>query len=291
MAYIPGGSFQMGSEEGQLDERPVRTMQVKPFFMDIHEVTNRDFQTFVQATGYVTVAERKPDPKDFPGADPKLLQPGALVFRNQEWAYVPGASWRRPQGPDSSIKSRLDHPVVQVAWEDAEAYARWAGKRLPTEAEWEFAARGGVENPYPWGKSAPTDDDPPANIWQGDFPERNLAMDKYPLTSPVGSFAPNPFGLYDMAGNVWEWCSDWYRADAYSDSNSLTGQGPRDSFDPDEPGVDKRVMRGGSFLCADCTCQGYRSSARMKSSPDTGLMHTGFRLVRSLPEPGAAQKP
>lgn len=279
MVRIPGGAFRMGSADGPPDEAPVRIVTVSPFFMDRHEVTNDAFAAFVRATGYRTVAERPLDPRKFPGVPKAKLVPGGIVFRGGAWAYVPGADWRHPDGPASSIRGKGHYPVVQVAWEDAAAYAQWAGKRLPTEAEWEFAARAGAAHRYVWGDEPFSPKHPQANIWQGEFPTRNLVQDGYRETAPVMSFPPNPYGLYDMAGNVWEWCRDWYRPDAYAHMRARDPQGPASSLDPDEPGVPKRVLRGGSFMCADCYCKGYRPTARMKSSPDTGLFHAGFRCV------------
>lgn len=280
MVWIPAGSFEMGTDDGLLDERPRHRVELDGFWMDRTEVTNRQFTTFVAATGYVTIAEKKPDPKDFPGAPPENLVPGALVFvEGKGWSYVPGASWRHPEGPKSTIEGKEDHPVVQVAWDDAVAYAKWAGKELPTEAQFEYAARGGKAVRYAWGDTPPDDKKPMANIWQGTFPEKNLVTDGFRTTAPVGSFPKNGYGLSDMAGNVWEWCADWYRPDAYASASKKNPAGPNDSVDPDEPGMAKRVVRGGSFLCADCYCRGYRVTARMKSSPDTGLYHTGFRCV------------
>ena len=292
MVWIPSGTFIMGSDEGNPDEQPIRPVTINGFWMDKTEVTNEQFQKFVDATGYVTIAERKPKAEDFPGADPALLVPGSVVFSPpdhevpldnhfQWWQYVPGADWRHPEGPGSTIEGREKHPVVHVAWEDAVAYCEWAGKRLPTEAEWEYAARGGLDRqPYVWGQTKSPGEQHMANIWQGEFPVNNTAKDGYPATAPVGSYSTNGFGLYDMAGNVWEWCQDWYRPDAYQSGEKLNPTGPPSSFDPNEPGTPKRVIRGGSYLCSDVYCTGYRPSARMKTAPDTGLSHTGFRCVK-----------
>ncbi len=292
MVWLGGGTFWMGSADGRSDEQPVHQVTVDGFWMDKTEVSNEQFEKFVRATGYVTVAERQPEAKDFPDADPKLLVPGSLVFTPSTedvpltdatvwWRYVPGANWRHPEGPDSSIAGHEKYPVIQVAWEDAEAYARWAGKRLPTEAQWEYASRGGLDRqPYVWGKEQVPNGKWQANIWQGQFPKQNTAEDGYPGLAPVASFPPNGFGLYDMAGNVWEWCADWYRPDYYAKSPAKNPPGPEDSLDPDEPGAKKRVQRGGSFLCSDVYCTGYRPGARMKCTPDTGLSNAGFRCVK-----------
>ncbi|QXP84994.1 formylglycine-generating enzyme family protein [Methylococcus sp. Mc7] len=305
MVSIPGGEFDMGSDArlARPDERPVHRVQVDPFRMDATEVTNAQFRRFVEATGYVTTAEKPPRLKDVmaqlppgsPTPPPASLVPGALVFVSPSggewwWRWVAGADWKHPQGPASNVEGLDNHPVVQVSWFDAEAYCRWAGKRLPTEAEWEFAARGGLKGKtYAWGDADPYHGKPLANIWQGDFPRQNTVADGYKGTSPVRSFPPNGYGLYDMTGNVWEWVQDWYRFDAYarraSKSVPANPQGPADSFDPEEPYIQKRVQRGGSFLCDDGYCASYRPSARMKASPDTGLSHTGFRCVVSSAAP------
>ncbi|MBI2949597.1 MAG: formylglycine-generating enzyme family protein [Verrucomicrobia bacterium] len=293
MVWVPGGTFWMGSEDGLPDEKPVHQVTVEGFWMDKTEVTNEQFEEFVNATSYVTLAERKPDPKDFPGAPVENLVPGSVTFSPPPgevalqdhyawWKYLPGANWRRPEGPGSNIAGREKHPVVHVCWDDAMAYAKWAGKRLPTEAEWEYAARGGLDRqPYVWGKDQVPNGKWPANIWQGRFPNENTIADGFRGTAQVAAFPPNRFGLHDIAGNVWEWCLDWYRPDYYANSAAQNPQGPADSFDPNEPGLPKKVMRGGSFLCSDLYCTGYRPSARMKSSPDTGLSHTGFRCAWS----------
>jgi sulfatase modifying factor 1 len=293
MMWIPAGTFWMGSENGKPDEQPVHEVTIHAFWMDKTEVTNEQFKKFVDATGYVTVAERAPKKEDFPNTPQEALVPGALTFHALPegstddsaswWRWTPGASWRHPEGPDSTIEGREKYPVVQVAWEDAAAYAKWAEKRLPTEAEWERAARGGLDRkPYVWGDEKTPEGKWKANIWEGDFPRVNTKEDGFEGVAPVGSFPANGYGLYDMAGNVWEWCVDWYRPDYYQKSPRQDPKGPQSSFDPDEPNTPKRILRGGSFLCSDSYCSGYRPSARMKSSPDTGLAHTGFRCVRDV---------
>jgi formylglycine-generating enzyme required for sulfatase activity len=304
MVWVPGGDFVMGIDkdpQSRADERPAHEVHVDGFFMDIHEVTNAEFAAFVKATGYVTTAERPIDwselsqqlPPNTPRPPDSVLQPGSLVFDppphavqlnnvGQWWKWVRGADWRHPLGPGSSIAGKDNFPVVQVSWDDAVAYCHWAGKRLPTEAEWEFAARGGMKNAkYPWGND--TAYYKHANTWDGRFPDKNSLLDGHELMAPVKSYAPNGYGLYDMAGNVWEWCSDWYRYDYYAtckkQGKMSNPQGPTDSFDPEEPYIKKRVNRGGSFLCNDSYCSSYRITARMKTSPDTGLEHCGFRCV------------
>jgi formylglycine-generating enzyme required for sulfatase activity len=305
MVWIPGGEFEMGGA-GKLarpDEFPVHKVKVSGFFMDETEVTNAQFRKFVESTGYVTTAEKKPDWEEIKKQLPphakkpqKDFAPGSLVFISTSgpvplndisrwWKWIEGADWRHPLGPGSSIDGKDDHPVVQVSWDDASAYCKWANKRLPTEAEWEYAARAGKANQeYSWGKQMPEGKRIPANLWQGGFPYDNKCLDKYSLTAPVRSFAPNAYGLYDMIGNVWEWCSDWYRSDYYSGlaSSSITNpEGPQSSYDPGEPNIAKRVKRGGSFLCCEQYCSSYRPSARMKASPDSSQNHLGFRAVKS----------
>lgn len=287
----------MGSEEPHfLDARPVHLVYVSGLWMDKTEVTNEQFARFVEATGYTTVAERTPDPRDFPGALPENLVAGSVVFSPpsrpvplndhfQWWNYVKGANWRHPEGPGSDLKTRMNHPVVHVAWQDAVAYCKWAGKRLPTEAEFEFAARGGLDRKrYSWGDEFRPGGKWMANTFQGHFPDNNTAADGFQATAPVASFPPNGYGLYDIAGNVWEWCSDWYRSDyfqtlAASEKIARNPQGPADSFDPSEPGVAKRVQKGGSFLCTDQYCSRYMPSGRGKGDPDTGTGHLGLRCV------------
>ncbi len=307
MVWIPGGEFSMGSadprgefcggNEPMEDARPIRRVRVDGFWMDATEVTNADYARFVAATGYVTVAERKPRPEDFPGAPPELLVPGSIVFTPpaasvalndfvQWWRFQPGASWRHPEGPGSSIEGREQHPVVHIAFEDAQAYARWAGKRLPTEAEWEFAARGGLSGEaYAWGAELQPGGRWVANIFQGEFPHRNRAEDGFAGSAPVSSYPANGYGLYDMAGNVWEWCSDWYRPDAYRETPpgevAVNPRGPATSFDPSEPGTVKRVQRGGSFLCTDQYCTRYRIGTRGRGEISSGANHTGFRCVQN----------
>jgi formylglycine-generating enzyme required for sulfatase activity len=306
MVWIKGGEFDMGSadEVGRTDEYPLHQVKVDGFWMDVTEVTNAQFQKFVEATGYLTTAEKVPDweelKKQLPPGTPRpsdsLLVAASLVFTpsatpmpftnaSQLWNWVRGANWRSPQGPGSSIAGKDNHPVVHISWDDANAYAEWAGKRLPTEAEWEFAARGGlIGQPFSWGNEAVDNGAYKANTWQGRFPGFNTAKDGFSGTAPIGSFAPNAYGLYDMAGNVWEWCSDWYHADYYvhaKDKVSENPTGPSFAYDPSEPSIPKRVIRGGSFLCHASYCASYRVAARMKSSPDTGLEHTGFRCVAS----------
>jgi formylglycine-generating enzyme len=293
MVWVPAGSFWMGSEGGHPDELPVHQVSVDGFWMDKTEVTNEQFEEFVRETRYVTIAEKKPDPKDFPGVPAENLVAGAVVFSPPPgdvplenhfvwWKYMPGANWRHPEGPDSNLKGREKHPVVHACWYDAVAYSRWAGKRLPTEAEWEYASRGGLDRqPYSWGQEQVPQGQWHANIWQGRFPNENTMGDRFRGTAPIAQFPANGYGLFDIAGNVWEWCEDWYRPDYYAKSLPRNPRGPDDSFDPNEPGTPKKIMRGGSFLCSDLYCTGYRPSARMKSSPDTGLSHTGFRCVWS----------
>lgn len=290
-----------GGPDSMPDARPIHRAYVDGFWMDATEVTNEQFTRFVEATQYVTVAERKPRAEDYPGAPAEALVPGSIVFTPPTqavalndaylwWRYVPGANWRHPEGPQSDLQGREKHPVVHIAYEDAEAYARWAGKRLPTEAEWEFAARGGrMGERYPWGKTLQPDGRWMANIFEGKFPHQNTNDDGFTATAPAASFPANPYGLYDVAGNVWEWCSDWYRPDSYAlavaaakDGVVRNPRGPErhDSYDPQEPGLPKRVQRSGSFLCTDQYCTRYMLGSRGKAAADTGSNHGGFRCVK-----------
>ncbi len=297
MVWIPDGTFWMGCDDPSFaDVTPVHPVHIDGFWIDKTTVTNEQFARFVHATGYKTVAERKPEIKDFPGAPPENLVPGALVFTPPShpvskrshyswWRYVPGADWQHPEGPKSNLEGRWHHPVVQIAWDDANAYAKWAGKRLPTEAEFEFAARGGLDRkPFSWGAKLKPDGRWPANVWQGAFPYDNTAEDGFPTTAPVCSFPANGYGLCDMSGNVWQWCSDWYRSDYYQSLAAgevpKNPRGPADSFDPNEPGVAKRVQRGGSFLCTDQYCARYIVGARGKGEPSSGCSNVGFRCAK-----------
>ena len=297
MVWIPGGEFWMGADDFP-DAKPWHRVYVDGFWMDKTEVTNEQFAQFVKATSHVTVAERTPRAEDFPGAPPENLVAGSVVFSPpdhpvkldnhfQWWSYVKGANWRHPEGPQSTIKGRERHPVVHIAYEDALAYAKWAGKRLPTEAEFEFAQRGGLDRKlYAWGDEFKPGGKFMANTFQGHFPDKNTVEDGYAATAPVASFPPNGYGLYDMAGNVWEWNSDWYSHDYYKTlaaEGPLTRnpQGPVDSFDPSEPMVKKKVHKGGSYLCTDQYCARYIAGGRGKGEPDTGTNHLGFRTVRT----------
>jgi formylglycine-generating enzyme required for sulfatase activity len=299
MVWIPGGTFWMGCEGCEMpDAVPVHQVVVDGFWLDATPVTNEQFAKFVQATGYKTIAERVPDARDFPGAPPENLVPGSAVFLPPEhevplnnhyewWSYVKGARWRQPEGPSSNLKGRDDSPVVHIAWDDAMAYARWAGKRLPTEAEFEFAARGGLDRKrYSWGDELTPNGKWVANIWQGRFPIKDTGEDGYRVASPVRAFPANGYNLYDMGGNVWQWCADWYRPDLYQQRAAATSpahnpHGPDTSFDPFEPGVPKRVTRGGSYLCSDRYCSRYLVGSRGKSEPSTGSSNVGFRCAKS----------
>jgi sulfatase modifying factor 1 len=304
MKWIHAETFVMGAtdadKDARPDERPAHTVRLHGFWIDQTPVTNAQFRAFVEATHYQTTAEQAPVLVEImkqlpPGTPPPpkdALLAASLVFHSpghpvrlddpsRWWTWTPAADWRHPEGPESNINKQDDYPVVQVSWDDATAYAKWAGKRLPTEAEWECAARGGTAGKkYTWGDEDPTDDAPRCNIWQGHFPDTNTGKDGYKLRSPVTAFKPNGYGLYDMSGNVWEWCSDWYRGDTYQHPDSAVDpKGPADSLDPDEPTILKRVTRGGSFLCDASYCASYRVAARMKTSPDTSTDHIGFRCV------------
>ena len=301
MIWIPGGTFKMGSERFYPEERPVHEVCVDGFWMDRHTVTNVKFGRFVADTGYKTVAEQIPDARDYPGATPESLVPGAMVFHKTRgpvdtrdysnwWFWVPGANWSHPLGPESSIEGLENHPVVHVSDEDAQAYARWAGKELPTEAEWEFAARGGIDGAdFTWGNEHFPGGKPMANTWQGEFPWQNLLVDGYEGTAPVGSFPPNGYGLCDMAGNVWEWTADWY-VSRHGEGKTKSCCGPVSnprilssdlSYDPAQPQfhIPRKVVKGGSFLCAPNYCLRYRPAARQPQMIDSGMSHLGFRCV------------
>lgn len=312
MVWIPGGEFSMGSDEtGESichqkgvtsDAKPIHRVYVDGFWMDATEVTNEQFEKFVEATGYKTIAEITPTQEEFPTAPPENLVAGSTVFTPtpiavklddyfQWWRYVHGANWRHPTGPKSDIKGREKYPVVQIAYPDAEAYAKWAGKRLPTEAEWEFAARGGKAGElYAWGNDLKIKGKFQANIYQGKFPVDggDKGTDGFKGIAPVAQFAPNAYGLYDVAGNVWEWCSDWYRPDTYArrklEGNAVTKNptGPTHPYDPAEPNEKKRVHRGGSFLCTDLYCTRYMVGTRGKGENTTASNHVGFRCVQPV---------
>jgi sulfatase modifying factor 1 len=292
MIWIPGGDFLMGSNSFYREERPVRSASVDGFWIDTCPVTNAEFRKFIEATGYVTYSERPPDPAMYPDADPDLLVPGSLVFKKPVspvnlrnnlawWEYRPGADWRHPQGPESSLHGRDDHPVVHVAYEDALAYAAWADKDLPTEAEWEFAARGGLEGKaYPWGDASNPDGRFMANTWQGHFPYENSADDGYEGTSPVDAFPANGYGLFDMVGNVWEWTSSPFLT--AQDQHGAAPNQPQQSCCHSSAGDDRsvrRVVKGGSHLCAPNYCLRYRPSARQGETVDSSTCHIGFRCV------------
>jgi sulfatase modifying factor 1 len=298
MVQIPAGTFLMGSDVHYPEEAPAHKVSVNGFWMDVHAVTNAEFKRFVDATDYVTLAEKPANAADYPGAKPELLAPHSVVFRKTAgpvdmcnaynwWTYVAGADWRHPRGPGSSLQGLWRHPVVHVAFEDAQAYATWAGKELPTEAEWEFAARGGLEGaPYVWGEEYMPGGKPMANTWQGEFPHQNLLEDGYEWTAPVGSFPANGYGLHEMAGNVWEWTTDWYQEHGKIQHACCTldnprGGNPDESRDPRTPDVriPRRVMKGGSYLCAPDYCQRYRPAARMAQPIDTSTCHLGFRCI------------
>lgn len=312
MKWIPGGEFSMGTDdpESMPNERPARTVKITGFWMDEHSVTNAQFRAFIKATGYVTTAEQAVDwnvlkqqlPPDAPKPPDDMLVPGSLVFTPPDhavdlrdmsawWSWTPGASWKHPQGPASTIDGRDDYPVVQVSWDDAVAYAKWAGKRLPTEAEWEYAARGGTakNSRYYWGDSFKLNGKFMANTFTGDFPYRNTAEDGYAGASPVRAFPRNGYGLYDMAGNVWNWCSDFYAANVHQQAKShgvsCDPAGPAETFSPHNPRAVEHVIKGGSFLCNPSYCESYRPSARRGTPYDTGSEHIGFRCVKDAAHP------
>jgi len=298
MVWIPGGTFLMGSDRHYPEEAPAHKVKVAGFWIGAYAVTNAEFGRFVDATGYVTVAERPADPADYPGAQPELLVPASVVFKKTRgpvdlsnpynwWTYVAGADWRHPRGPDTMSEALPNHPVVHVAFEDVEAYARWRGQELPTEAEWEFAARGGLEaTEFTWGSEYMPNGTPMANTWQGEFPWQNRVEDGYEWTAPVGTFPPNGYGLFDMAGNVWEWTTDWFQDHRQIKSACCTIDNPRggdrdQSIDSRTPmiRIPRKVMKGGSYLCAPNYCRRYRPAARMAQPIDTSTCHLGFRCV------------
>lgn len=306
MIWVPGGTFTMGTDETEAydHERPAHQVKIKGFWMDETEVTNERYQVFVEATGYITVAERKPkwedlskqSPPGTPAPPDSVLVAGALVFNppkqrvmlndySQWWRWLPGTDWRHPEGPGSDLEGRMKYPVVHMAYEDAQAYCDWAGKRLPTEAEWEFASRGGKEQQrYAWGNDLKLNGKFMANTFQGSFPNHNSKEDGFEMASPVKSFPPNAYGLYDMIGNLWEWTSDWYDVTYFQQlarsKVSVNPQGPEKTYDPNEPYSIKRVSKGGSFLCADDYCVNYRPSARQGTAFDSGMSNLGFRCVK-----------
>lgn len=308
MVLIPGGTFSMGApnavgmtdggNDPMPDSRPVHRVYVDGFLMDDHEVTNAEFEKFVKATGYITSAEKKPTAQDLPGVDPSLLTAGSVVFKApgnpvpldnelRWWTYEKGADWKHPEGPSSNIKGKENHPVVHITWEDANAYARWAGKRLPTEAEWEFASRGGLSgNMFAWGNNFRPDGKWMGNSFQGSFPDKNSGEDGFTGTAPVKQFPANGYGLYDMSGNVWEWCSDYYHVNYYNElkeqGTAKNPSGPSESYDPYEPGTIKKAQRGGSYLCTDQYCTRYMMGTRGKGDWKTSTNHVGFRCVKDL---------
>jgi formylglycine-generating enzyme len=295
MILIKGGTFTMGCADFNMpDAMPLHKVTLDDFWIDETPVTNNQFAKFVNATAYKTVAERPLNPKDFPGVPLADLQPGSIVFMPpnytvtldnaaQWWKYLPGANWQHPEGPGSSIEGRGDHPVVHICWEDAMAFCKWAGKRLPTEAEFEYAARGGKDQQhYSWGNELIPDGKWVANIWQGEFPNNNTVQDGYANTSPVKAFPANGYGLYDVSGNVWQWCKDWYRPDYYQLTSTTVAknpQGPDDSLDPYEPGVAKKVQRSGSFMCSDQYCVRYIVGSRGKGEVFSSSSNVGFRCA------------
>lgn len=302
MVWIPPGKFLMGEIDTVPDEFPPHEVELDGFWMDSTEVTNAEFKVFADETGYVTTAERAPELRSIkPGSGlenveilPEFNKPGSICSLQLAsrkdidpakgayswWQYVPGADWKHPEGPDSNIDDRMDHPVVHVSWLDAQEYCKWAGKQLPTEAQWEYAARGGHSGEtYPWGNERNPNGKWLHNIWQGEFPVEDNGEDGFTSTAAVKSFPANDYGLFEISGNVWEWCADYYQPEYYSESPSRNPPGPPSSLDPQEPGIIKRVQRGGSFMCSDQYCVGYRVTARMKGEEDTGAFHTGFRCV------------
>ena len=303
MIFISGGTFRMGSDRHYPEEAPVHRVTVSDFWIDLTPVTNREFRKFVDATGYVTFAEVAPDPKNYPGALPQMLKAGSLVFAppnhpvdlrdwSQWWTFKFGANWRRPCGPGSSISRLDDHPVVHIAYRDAEAYAEWVGKELPTEAEWEFAARGGLDGKeFAWGDELTPGGRHMANTWQGEFPHHNLCTDGFDRTSPVTAFPPNGYGLHDMIGNVWEWTTDWFSSKHQADAPKAccipeNPRGGREgaSYDPGQPNIKipRKVIKGGSHLCAPNYCRRYRPAARHAQPVDTSTSHVGFRCIRRV---------
>ena len=308
MVWIPGGTFQMGSDDHYPEERPVHRVTVDGFWMDRYPVTNERFRRFVEETGHVTCAEKPPDPADYPGALPHMLYAGLLVFVKQPgpvdlrawpwWTYMQGADWRHPMGPKSSIGGQKRHPVVHVTFADAEAFARWEGKELPAEAEWELAAKGGLEGAeYAWGDELAPRGQMMANTWQGEFPWQNLLIDRYEGTSPVDAFPANAYGLHDMIGNVWEWTTDWYRPGHEAEAanpcclpGNPRGAAEADSYDPCAPEarIPRKVLKGGSHLCAPNYCRRYRPAARFPEPIDTSTCHVGFRCIVRAPVAGRA---
>ena len=298
MVWIPGGAFRMGSDDHYPEEAPAHDVTVDGFWMSRYAVTNAQFKRFVDETGYVTLAEKPANPASYPGAKPEMLVPSSVMFKKPPgrvdlanhynwWVYVPGADWRHPRGPASNIRTLMQHPVVHVAFEDATAYAQWAGLDLPTEAEWEFAARGGLAGAeYAWGSDMTPEGRHVANTWQGEFPWQNLSADGYEWTSPVGAFPPNGYGLHEMTGNVWEWTTDWYQDHGKIHKPCCTiasprGCDPEQSYDPRTPDIriPRKVMKGGSYLCAPNYCRRYRPAARMAQPVDTSTCHLGFRCI------------
>jgi sulfatase modifying factor 1 len=306
MVWVPGGQFRMGSDDYYPEERPVHEVSVEGFWIDRFTVTNERFENFVEATGYLTIAERELDPAEFPGAPAENLKPGSMLFKpttgpvdlqdyTNWWDWAPGTNWSHPFGPESSLRGMDKHPVVHIAYEDAEAYANWAGKKLPTEAEWEYAARGGLDGKnFAWGDEDPSDEKPMANTWQGEFPWQNHLIDGYERTAPVGSFTPNDYGLFEVTGNVWEWTCDWYvprHENEIIKSCCGVAVNPRienveKSYDHNQPQfqIPRKVVKGGSYLCAPNYCLRYRPAARQPQMIDTGMSHIGFRCIVSESE-------